>query len=216
MSDGDWGDGASSSNQRGRGGYRGRGGGRGRGGFNRNNDYDSNTEGNDWGYNGGGGGDGGEWFGDNDGERDGGSRGRGRGRGRGGGRGGGKSFDRNNDAEEGGDFGGDDQQPPASDKPRPTYIPPEINENDDYGIGVGSNFNKYENIEVRVSGDSVPKHIKSFKSSGLREVLIEKLVKCNYTTPTPIQKYAIPIIINGRDMMATAQTGSGKTVSIVN
>ncbi|KAE9544915.1 hypothetical protein AGLY_000458, partial [Aphis glycines] len=49
------------------------------------------------------------------------------------------------------------------------------------------------------------KHIESFKSSGLREVLIEKLVKCNYTTPTPIQKY--PVIINGRDMMTTAQTG---------
>jgi len=127
-------------------------------------------------------------------------------------------MDRHNGDEDGGDgndgnFGGDDGEPPVNDKPRPTYIPPEIDENDVYGIGVGSNFNKYENIEVRVSGDNVPKHIESFKSSGLREVLIEKLVKCNYTTPTPIQKYCIPVIISGRDMMATAQTGSGKTVS---
>jgi len=133
----------------------------------------------------------------------------------GGGRGGGRN--RNNGDEEGsdGNFGGDDGEPPVSDKPRPTYIPPEIDENDVYGIGVGSNFNKYENIEVKVSGDSVPKHIESFKSSGLREVLIDKLTKCNYTTPTPIQKYCIPVIISGRDMMATAQTGSGKTVSNV-
>lgn len=208
MSDGGWDDESGSSNQRGR-GRGGSRGGRGRGSFNRNNDFDSQGE-DSWGNGGAGGGD--DWPGDNDGDRDGGSRGRGRGRGRGGR--GGSRMDRNNGDEEGGEFGVD-QQPPVSDKPRPTYVPPEIDENDEYGIGVGSNFDKYENIQVKVSGDSVPKHIESFKSSGLREVLIEKLVKCNYSTPTPIQKYAIPVIISGRDMMATAQTGSGKTVSIV-
>ncbi|XP_060846662.1 ATP-dependent RNA helicase vasa-like [Rhopalosiphum padi] len=208
MSDGGWDDESGSSNQRGR-GRGGSRGGRGRGSFNRNNDFDSQGE-DSWGNGGAGGGD--DWPGDNDGDRDGGSRGRGRGRGRGGR--GGSRMDRNNGDEEGGVFG-DDQQPPVSDKPRPTYVPPEIDENDEYGIGVGSNFDKYENIQVKVSGDSVPKHIESFKSSGLREVLIEKLVKCNYSTPTPIQKYAIPVIISGRDMMATAQTGSGKTAAFV-
>jgi len=49
----------------------------------------------------------------------------------------------------------------------------------------------------------------------LLELLIEHLVKFNYTTPTPIQKYAIAVIINGRDMMATTQTGSGKTAAFV-
>jgi probable ATP-dependent RNA helicase DDX4 len=100
----------------------------------------------------------------------------------------------------------------VSDKPRPTYIPPELDDNDFNSVEVGMNFDKYQNIEVKVSGDSVPTHIESFKNSGLREVLIEKLEKCKYTTPTPIQKYAIPVIINGRDIMASAQTGSGKTV----
>lgn len=212
MSDGGWGDEESSSSfQRGRG--RGGGRGRGRGNYNNrnNDDFDSASQGDSWGN---GGGD--EWTSNDDGE--GGYRGRGGRGGRGrGGRGGGRNTDRSNGDDEGGDrnFGGDDGEPPVSDKPRPTYIPPEIDENDVYGIGVGSNFNKYENIEVKVSGDSVPKHIESFKSSGLREVLIEKLIKCNYTTPTPIQKYCIPVIISGRDMMATAQTGSGKTVSNV-
>jgi len=140
------------------------------------------------------------------------SRGRG-GRGRGSGRGGGGKFSDNNGNR--GDFV-EDQPPPVNDKPRPTYIPPEIDDNDFIGCEVGMNFNKYEKIEVNVSGDSVPKHIESFKNSGLREVLVEKLAKCNYTTPTPIQKYAIPIIIDGRDMMASAQTGSGKTVSFIN
>lgn len=212
MSDSGWDD-ECSSNQRGR----GRGGNRGRGSYNNrnNDDFDSASHGDSWG-NGGGGSD--EWATNDDGEREGGSRGRGGRGGRGrGGRGGGRNMDRNNGDEDGGDgnFGLDDGEAPPNDKPRPTYIPPEIDENDVYGIGVGSNFKKYENIEVKVSGDNVPKHIESFKSSGLREVLIEKLIKCNYTTPTPIQKYCIPVIISGRDMMATAQTGSGKTVSNV-
>jgi len=218
MSDFGWDDEESGSSfQRGRGRGGNRGGGRGRGNYNNrnNDDFDSASHGDGWGNGASGGGD--EWTTNDDVEREGGYRGRGGRGGRGRGRGGGRNMDRSNGDEEGGDgnFGGDDGEPPVSDKPRPTYIPPEIDENDEYGIGVGSNFNKYENIEVKVSGDSVPKHIESFKSSGLREVLIEKLIKCNYTTPTPIQKYCIPVIISGRDMMATAQTGSGKTVSNV-
>lgn len=204
MSDGDWDEPSASnhtSNRRG-GGRGGRGGNHGRGGYNRNNDTDSPSQ-DSWGNGSGG------FGGDNNGNRRGSSRGR-SGRGRGGGR-----FNSNNAGDgDNGDFGGGDDQPPISDKPRPTYIPPEIDDNDLNSVEVGTNFDKYQNIEVKVSGDSVPKHIESFKSSGLREVLIEKLAKCNYTTPTPIQKYAIPVIINGRDMMASAQTGSGKTVSI--
>lgn len=206
MSESGWDDFSSNSNNvsnqregRGRGGRSG--GGRGRG--NKSNDFDSPSQ-DSWGNGGGG----------EDNEREGSSRGRG-GKGGGRGRGGSRFSDNANNGDgDNGDFKGGDDQPPVSDKPRPTYIPPEIDDNDFNSVEVGTNFDKYQNIEVKVSGDSVPKHIESFKSSGLREVLIEKLAKCNYTTPTPIQKYAIPVIINGRDMMASAQTGSGKTVSV--
>lgn len=102
-------------------------------------------------------------------------------------------------------------KPPIS---KPTYIPPEFDEDNDITIEAGSNFEKYDKIEVTVSGIELPKNIPSFHKSGLREVLLSNLKKCHYSTPTPIQKYALPIIMDGRDMIASAQTGSGKTVSI--
>ncbi|XP_008183055.1 ATP-dependent RNA helicase vasa [Acyrthosiphon pisum] len=96
-----------------------------------------------------------------------------------------------------------------------TYIPPEFEENDDLTMKAGLNFKEYEKIEVTVSGMDVPKNITSFKESGLCEVLLSNLTECNYGNPTPIQKYAIPIIMNGKDMIASAQTGSGKTAAFV-
>lgn len=64
-----------------------------------------------------------------------------------------------------------------------------------------------------MSGENVPDQISSFQQCGLRTILLDNIKKSHYTTPTPVQKYAIPIILEGRDLMACAQTGSGKTVS---
>jgi hypothetical protein len=98
--------------------------------------------------------------------------------------------------------------------PKSTYIPPEFEENFSSTIEAGSNFEKYDKIEVIANGIDVPQKISTFQSSGLREIILNNLKNCNYTTPTPIQKYALPIIMNDRDMIASAQTGSGKTVSV--
>lgn len=102
----------------------------------------------------------------------------------------------------------------VSEKPKSTYIPPDFEEDDNLTIEAGLNFIKYDKTEVKVSGMEVAKNIISFDDSGLLKILLENLTKCHYTTPTPIQKYALPIIMNGRDMIASAQTGSGKTVSV--
>ena len=66
---------------------------------------------------------------------------------------------------------------------------------------------------IQVSGDDVPSAIRSFEESGLRDLICENIKKAKYTIPTPVQKHAIPIIMKKRDLMACAQTGSGKTVS---
>ena len=51
----------------------------------------------------------------------------------------------------------------------------------------------------------------SFKSLGLRAELLLAVSEKGYTEPSPIQKQAIPPILEGRDLMGGAQTGTGKT-----
>ena len=51
----------------------------------------------------------------------------------------------------------------------------------------------------------------SFQSLGLAEALTRAVSEHGYTTPTPIQAQAIPAVLAGRDLVAAAQTGTGKT-----
>ncbi len=51
----------------------------------------------------------------------------------------------------------------------------------------------------------------SFQSLGLSAELLRAVSEQNYTQPTPVQSQAIPVILEGRDIMAGAQTGTGKT-----
>ena len=51
----------------------------------------------------------------------------------------------------------------------------------------------------------------SFQSLGLDEALLKAIAKKGYTKPSPIQQKAIPKILEGRDVLASAQTGTGKT-----
>ncbi|MBA1194517.1 DEAD/DEAH box helicase, partial [Pseudomonas entomophila] len=51
----------------------------------------------------------------------------------------------------------------------------------------------------------------TFATLGLIEPLLRTLQQRDYTTPTPIQAKAIPAVLAGRDVMAAAQTGTGKT-----
>ncbi|MBN1377677.1 MAG: DEAD/DEAH box helicase [Gammaproteobacteria bacterium] len=51
----------------------------------------------------------------------------------------------------------------------------------------------------------------SFESLGLRTELLRAVTEKGYSIPTPIQRQAIPIVLEGRDLMGGAQTGTGKT-----
>ncbi|TKC89701.1 DEAD/DEAH box helicase [Trinickia terrae] len=51
----------------------------------------------------------------------------------------------------------------------------------------------------------------SFDSLGLSEPLVRAVHELGYTSPTPIQKQAIPAVLDGGDLLAGAQTGTGKT-----
>lgn len=51
----------------------------------------------------------------------------------------------------------------------------------------------------------------SFQSLGLSQAVLKAVSKKGYTTPSPIQQKAIPSILKGKDVLASAQTGTGKT-----
>jgi superfamily II DNA/RNA helicase len=53
----------------------------------------------------------------------------------------------------------------------------------------------------------------TFAELGLAPPILQALDEMGYKTPTPIQKQAIPLVVAGRDLMAQAQTGTGKTAA---
>ncbi|CDR98025.1 DEAD/DEAH box helicase, putative [Babesia bigemina] len=80
----------------------------------------------------------------------------------------------------------------------------------------GINFGSYENIPVEMTGNksNTIQPVEDFEN-GIHELLMVNIRRVNYTRPTPIQKHSIPVIMAGRDLMACAQTGSGKTAAFL-
>ncbi|XP_041699897.1 ATP-dependent RNA helicase DDX3Y isoform X4 [Coregonus clupeaformis] len=79
----------------------------------------------------------------------------------------------------------------------------------------GINFEKYDDIPVEATGANCPPHIDSFHDVDMGEIIMSNIALTHYTRPTPVQKYAIPVIKSKRDLMACAQTGSGKTAAFL-
>ncbi|XP_011084132.1 DEAD-box ATP-dependent RNA helicase 52C-like [Sesamum indicum] len=72
----------------------------------------------------------------------------------------------------------------------------------------------YEDVPVQATGFDIPSHVTSFEEMGFStNALTDNIRRCKYVKPTPIQSYAIPVAMAGRDLMACAQTGSGKTAA---
>uniref|UniRef100_A0A7S3AHJ0 RNA helicase n=1 Tax=Haptolina ericina TaxID=156174 RepID=A0A7S3AHJ0_9EUKA len=66
--------------------------------------------------------------------------------------------------------------------------------------------------DIKVRGKKCPRPIKRWTQCGLSDRLLAVIEKRGYTKPFPIQAQALPAIMNGRDVIAIAKTGSGKTM----
>jgi len=88
-----------------------------------------------------------------------------------------------------------------------------------FGTGEGGsggiNFDRYEDIPVEATGNNVPAGIESFAEVELTPIIESNIALARYTTPTPVQKNSIPVILAKRDLMSCAQTGSGKTAAFL-
>ncbi|KAJ3283892.1 hypothetical protein HK104_010182, partial [Borealophlyctis nickersoniae] len=70
----------------------------------------------------------------------------------------------------------------------------------------GINSDNVTNIDVTVRGGDVSERWHSFDDFGLHPILRKIIELLKYKSPTPIQKFSIPILLEGRDLMASAQT----------
>ena len=172
------------------GGYQGGGGGGFQGGNSRWKDEGGGGGGGGGGYGGGGGGYGGG--------------GGGYGGGGGGFRGGGGGRGRKSQVNEQG-FHGDMQPNPNTE--RELF-------NQEHQQTAGINFDKYDDIPVEVS-DGCPEPFLEFNAEQTGAALMKNCQLSKYLKPTPVQKYSLPIGLAGGDMMACAQTGSGKTAGFL-
>ena len=62
---------------------------------------------------------------------------------------------------------------------------------------------------------AAPIEVTTFASLGLNPLILKAIEEAGYTNPTPIQAEAIPMVMAGHDLMASAQTGTGKTAAFI-
>ncbi|KAJ1364734.1 Sphingosine N-acyltransferase [Parelaphostrongylus tenuis] len=108
----------------------------------------------------------------------------------------------------------DEKQPPSrweQQQPRDERLEAELFASQLSGI----NFDKYEEIPIEATGEDVPAPISLFSELKLHPWIEENIQKSGYNRPTPVQRYSIPALNAGRDLMSCAQTGSGKTAAFL-
>ncbi|KRX88202.1 putative ATP-dependent RNA helicase DDX23 [Trichinella pseudospiralis] len=72
-----------------------------------------------------------------------------------------------------------------------------------------------EDYNISIKGGNVPKPIRSWLEAGFPTEILDVIMKIGYTEPTPIQRQAIPIGLQNRDVIGVAETGSGKTAAFL-
>ena len=82
-----------------------------------------------------------------------------------------------------------------------------------YADSQSGSDSQHNEPELGAIEDGTVPSIKSFKDLGIIDSLCESCTALGYTTPTPIQAEAIPLALQGRDLIGLAETGSGKTAA---
>ncbi|EGG15075.1 putative RNA helicase [Cavenderia fasciculata] len=80
----------------------------------------------------------------------------------------------------------------------------------------GIDFDSVDDDDISIeTSEHICAALNSFMDVDLGDVLFRNIQYAKYTRPTPVQKSALPIIMKERDLMACAQTGSGKTAAFL-
>ncbi|GBP66287.1 Probable ATP-dependent RNA helicase DDX23 [Eumeta japonica] len=72
-----------------------------------------------------------------------------------------------------------------------------------------------EDYNITIKGGKIPNPIRSWKEAGFHPDIMDIINKVGYKSPTPIQRQAIPIGLQNRDIIGVAETGSGKTLAFL-
>jgi ATP-dependent RNA helicase DDX23/PRP28 len=72
-----------------------------------------------------------------------------------------------------------------------------------------------EDFNISTKGGSIPNPMRNWAESGLPKKLLDTVAAVGYTDPSPIQRAAIPIALQSRDLIGVAVTGSGKTAAFL-
>ncbi|XP_028158917.1 probable ATP-dependent RNA helicase DDX23 [Ostrinia furnacalis] len=72
-----------------------------------------------------------------------------------------------------------------------------------------------EDYNITIKGGKIPNPIRNWKEAGFHQDIMDIINKVGYKSPTPIQRQAIPIGLQNRDIIGVAETGSGKTLAFL-
>lgn len=72
-----------------------------------------------------------------------------------------------------------------------------------------------EDYNITIKGGKIPNPIRNWSEYGFPKEIVEIIDKVGYKEPTPIQRQAIPIGMQNRDIIGVAETGSGKTLAFL-